>query len=285
MAFVTKHASVRQYHRRELAVEGDLSCSLYCDIEQPEETFAPFRQGPPVEAGFCKDVSLDWTQLTGHIDEVEAGSETVRGGYVWIAARLTTKFAAEWLESHPRSDCTVLELGAGTGVVGILVSKLTEGSTVVTDGNPAMLQLLQLNTEINRRRNVVIAKLLWGEDIEPLPGQPLLPASFDLVVASDLLYSEDDVTPLWSSVERYLSHNADAAFILGHQERHTVTFDKGIVGESEQDEVLVLFQAEASKRGFLVARVTMTSLVPDEDLIHLLLCTRRPAPAGNTAPA
>ena len=279
MAFVTNHHPVRKYHRRELGMTlaaGELlSCSLYCDMEQPEETMAPFwsLEAPVSKASgeFTKIVSLDWTALEGHIDPAEAGSETVRGGFVWLAARMTAKFAAEWLRR--RRDSTVLELGAGTGVVGMMVAPLSD-RVVCTDGNPAMLQLLQLNAAVNGHRNVSIAKLLWGGALTPITDQPPVPASFDLVVASDLLYSEDDVVPLWTSVNAYLSEGLDAAFLLGHQERHTTVFHRGMVGESEEDEVLQKFMAEAAVRSFQVERIPMTSLVEDEELVHLLLCTR-----------
>ena len=51
-------------------------------------------------------MSLDWTQLTGHIDPIEAGSETVRGGYVWIAARPVVEATLEVLKLQPKHNVT-----------------------------------------------------------------------------------------------------------------------------------------------------------------------------------
>ena len=69
-------------------------------------------------------MSLDWTSLKGHIDPVEAGSETVRGGYVWIAARATVEATLDALREHPESDPRVLELGAGTGIVSMFAAQV-----------------------------------------------------------------------------------------------------------------------------------------------------------------
>ena len=38
----------------------------------------------------------------------EAGSETVRGGYVWIATRLTAALAVNWLTANSARDPAVI---------------------------------------------------------------------------------------------------------------------------------------------------------------------------------
>jgi len=284
MAFITSHKTIRTYHKRDLALteKADSLCvSLFCDSEQPEDTFAPFWEPEDGVRGvtFSKNVSLDWTKYQSGINVGhEAGSETVRGGYVWIATRLTAALAVNWLTANSARDPAVLELGAGTGVVGLFAAQVTRGPVYLSDGNPAMLQLLKLNTALNTGPRVHPALHVWGQGIE-LPdsrddAKQVIPHTFELIVASDVLYTDEDVTPLWASIDRYLARSTGAAFLIGHQERHTVVMHNGIVGEAPEDDALAAFLVEGAARGFNYKRHRFPCLVDDEELIHLLEFTR-----------
>ena len=71
---------------------------------------------------------------------------------------------------------------------------------------------------------------------------------------------------------------------MGHQERHTVIFRDGEVGESEEDEVLLAFLKEGSRRGFAIEERRFVPVIDEEEAIHLLECRRRPPNAEPASP-
>ena len=217
-------------------------------------------------------------------------AEAVRGGCVWYATRPLAQFLLERIAQNP--DMSVLELGAGTGVVGLFVAQATTGQVVLTDGTPAVLKLLELNVAINKLRNASVKSLKWGELLSTptvVPTSPLKrkredstqaaaaaeDVQFDMVVASDCLYQEEDASALWESAAGHLSDQEGAVFILAHQERRMVVMNQGIVSEEETDSVLSAFVQLGSKRGFEVEEPCFTKVGELEDPVRILVFTRR----------
>lgn len=133
----------------------------------------------------------------------QSGSGT--GGIVWPAAELFSNFIADstlsdsitW-KSKPQNwiwnDKVILELGSGLGVVATTLLHL--GNTVfATDGERSVVEQLVKNIVANTEGLEVRHKyncdvLEWGSTINVLGSyEPNL--SFDLVVASDVVYGED----------------------------------------------------------------------------------------------
>ncbi|XP_067894315.1 EEF1A lysine methyltransferase 3-like [Heterodontus francisci] len=79
----------------------------------------------------------------------------------------------------------VLELGSGTGIVGIL-AVLLGGDVTMTD-RPYVLKQIQYNVLANipvtSRTRTQISALSWGTD------QNNFPADFDVILGSDIVYS------------------------------------------------------------------------------------------------
>jgi len=74
----------------------------------------------------------------------------------------------------------VIELGAGTGCVGLILSRLG-GKVTITD-QKQMLPLIHHNAEINHlEHKVKIVEFNWGENT------PLLDPPYDIVVLSDVI--------------------------------------------------------------------------------------------------
>ena len=104
----------------------------------------------------------------------------------------------------------VLELGAGNGLTGILISKQNCEYVVITDGDDKVLPLISQNIQINECQQKAFAtKLFWGQNIVPLsqlnPNLAQKP-QFDCIIASDVVYEEVCLEPFWISVDTYLSH-------------------------------------------------------------------------------
>ncbi|KAI0028306.1 putative methyltransferase-domain-containing protein [Vararia minispora EC-137] len=106
------------------------------------------------------------------------------GGITWPAGEVLARYLAR---RGPRAlkGKRILELGSGTGLVGILAGAL--GADVwITDQAP-LVPTMHRNSELNAplAPSVRVAELNWGE---PIP--PDLPPTFDLVLAADCVYFE-----------------------------------------------------------------------------------------------
>ena len=86
----------------------------------------------------------------------------------------------------------MLELGSGTGAVGLYAAALGASRVVLTDGGPpALLELLAANVDANRpllpeAACLEVAQLQWGTDADRLPAGP-----FAWVCGSDTTYDEE----------------------------------------------------------------------------------------------
>ena len=106
-----------------------------------------------------------------------------KGGVCWGAARaLCALFAA----NPARADLAgrrVLELGAGTGAVGLWIALRYPTARVTLTDLPEALPLIRANAALNGVADRVrVAPLAFGD---PVPSED----AFDVVVGSDLLYS------------------------------------------------------------------------------------------------
>nr|XP_020497832.1 protein N-lysine methyltransferase METTL21A [Labrus bergylta]XP_020497835.1 protein N-lysine methyltransferase METTL21A [Labrus bergylta] len=99
----------------------------------------------------------------------------------------------------------VIELGAGTGLVGI-VAALMGAKVTITDREPA-LDFLSANVKANlppeSQESVFVSELSWGEGLERYPA-----GGFDLVLGADIIYLEDTFVPLLHTLEHLCSDTA-----------------------------------------------------------------------------
>ncbi|MES1916261.1 MAG: hypothetical protein MHM6MM_008095 [Cercozoa sp. M6MM] len=115
---------------------------------------------------------------------LEASKSTGIGGHLWASAMITTGALLRSRASFEGKR--VLELGSGTGALGIALATL--GAHVTLTDTASHLPLLQRNVELNaariaeRRGSVTVRELDWDLDT---PSE--LVGAFDLVVASDVV--------------------------------------------------------------------------------------------------
>ncbi|KAJ0963314.1 hypothetical protein J5N97_028436 [Dioscorea zingiberensis] len=124
------------------------------------------------------------------------------------------------LKSTHSPPLRILELGSGTGLVGIAAAAILGARVTLTD-LPHVLPNLRFNAESNadiitsRGGSVEVHQLRWGErpDAEALGGA----AAFDAILASDVVYYEDLVDPLLETLRWFV--NADVVFVMAHLRR------------------------------------------------------------------
>uniref|UniRef100_U3JN18 Protein N-lysine methyltransferase METTL21A n=2 Tax=Ficedula albicollis TaxID=59894 RepID=U3JN18_FICAL len=99
-------------------------------------------------------------------------------------------------------DRSVIELGAGTGLLGIVVTLL--GARVTITDRAAALEFLESNVQANLppelRPRAVVKELTWGKDLDNFP-----PGAFDFVLGADIVYLEETFAELLQTLEHLCS--------------------------------------------------------------------------------
>lgn len=131
------------------------------------------------------------------------------GTVLWESGTSLAKFFA-WRATtaeFPLHDQSVIELGAGTGIVGLTLGKLG-AKVVMTDCEQALLDLLQRNIDANSLGgNVRVCRADWAEPKTDLTD--LNPLSFQLLVAADVVYTETGKIFL-RALQAHMSHRCVA---------------------------------------------------------------------------
>ncbi|NXM24600.1 MT21A methyltransferase, partial [Oxyruncus cristatus] len=135
---------------------------------------------------------------------------------VWDAAVVLCAYLE--MEGIDLRDRSVIELGAGTGLLGIVATLLGEllmfnkGSAqlralhsaccarVTMTDREAALEFLESNVQANLpaelRPRAVVKELTWGKDLDNFP-----PGAFDFVLGADIVYLEETFAELLQTLE------------------------------------------------------------------------------------
>ncbi|NXL57813.1 MT21A methyltransferase, partial [Chordeiles acutipennis] len=114
-------------------------------------------------------------------------------------------------------DRPVIELGAGTGLLGIVATLLGKGffdclfkaiyscsARVTITDRAAALEFLEANVEANLpselRPRAVVKELTWGKDLDNFP-----PGAFDFILGADIVYLEETFAELLQTLEHLCS--------------------------------------------------------------------------------
>ncbi|XP_052595639.1 protein N-lysine methyltransferase METTL21D isoform X1 [Peromyscus californicus insignis] len=121
------------------------------------------------------------------------------GCVVWDAAIVLSKYletpAFSGGGAHALSRRSVLELGSGTGAVGLMAATL--GADVVVTDLEELQDLLKMNISMNKHlvTGSVQAKVLkWGEELEDV-------TSPDYILMADCIYYEESLEPLLKTLK------------------------------------------------------------------------------------
>ncbi|KAI8459829.1 putative methyltransferase-domain-containing protein [Phakopsora pachyrhizi] len=113
------------------------------------------------------------------------------------------------LNPHLIENKSILELGSGTGLLGILVHQLDPSKEVhLTDCNPLVLDRLRHNAHLNRAgENLKIDHLDWNtpqiSNLKPKFSKP------QVVLAADVIYDPDLVLALVDTICYFLQESFD----------------------------------------------------------------------------
>jgi hypothetical protein len=184
------------------------------------EFIDPFSDPTPTQVfsfHFRETSSLEDIELSIH------GYKT-QSDQVWQSTGLTlwkaSKYLCDYMVDHASElqNKSILELGAGLGLNGILAHRLApETSTVVvTDGDTDALVWLRKNIAVNQRNtHITASQLIWKKATaeafstsfnKGVSDNPISPGRFDIILASDIIYAQIVIDPLWETVQTLLSY-------------------------------------------------------------------------------
>lgn len=119
----------------------------------------------------------------------------------------------------------ILELGAGTGIVGIAAAAILGAHVTITDLAHAIPNL-KFNAEANSKTiglnagKVEVAALAWGEEEEMEAVKRK--QEFNIIMGSDLVYHDHLYDPLLRTLRFFLlgdQVNKDRVFVMAHSKR------------------------------------------------------------------
>lgn len=139
------------------------------------------------------------------------------GGRIWrgavmLAVFLKSQFFSKYGEINGK---TVIELGAGSGVCGLVASTMGAQKIYLTDRDDGCVELMKKNYEHNAKQlrlsRTEVVKLDWmsQEDCAKLKD------SFDVILGADILYSPSMVDDLISGLERLCAPGSYAILSIG----------------------------------------------------------------------
>lgn len=128
---------------------------------------------------------------------------------IWEASIVLADHLAA-LEPHPGEN--LLEIGCGLGLVGIVAASFGHRMTI-TEQDPHALNFARANSLANLSPSdppIEIRKLDWN--------QPTLDRTFDLIVGSEVVYSERDYAPLFGLFKALLKPGGEIILAEGLRE-------------------------------------------------------------------
>lgn len=172
----------------------------------------------------CNELSSDYdsnttVQLTLYEPPMTADNLGLK---TWASSYLLAKQLCSLRQHVPDlvPDAAILELGAGTGLVGMAAALVFERHTILTD-LPEIVPNLEQNSRSNSEvisscgGSVSAAVLDWTRpdelELESFDGSP---RSFPLIVVADPIYSSDHPRMLVNAIDCHLSMDESARLVI-----------------------------------------------------------------------
>jgi len=144
------------------------------------------------------------------------------GFVLWESALMLAPLLASNLDIV--AGKTVLELGCGSAGICSMVAAKVSDLVVATDGDPAVLNLLNENIKSNAEHltssKLVCERLEWGNSEHVNTIRSLNTHGFDVIIGTDVMYVADAIIPLFETAKALISTveigKKKAALILCH---------------------------------------------------------------------
>ncbi|CAN1250161.1 Protein N-lysine methyltransferase METTL21A [Linum perenne] len=160
------------------------------------------------------------------------------GQLVWPGATLLNNYLSQ--NAELLRGCSVLELGSGIGVTGILCSRFCRRA-VLTDHNDEVIKILKKNIDIQSSSEnpdccaeLLAEKLEWGNSDQVNQILQRSHGGFDLILGADICFQQSSISLLFETVEQLLRfQSGKCRFILGYVSRVKI-MDSLVLKEATQ---------------------------------------------------
>ncbi|MFZ1983114.1 MAG: methyltransferase [Desulfatitalea sp.] len=131
------------------------------------------------------------------IDSFIDPDDPLKGFPLWAKIWEASAVLAEYMAHLPpvAPPLQILELGAGLGVAGITAAAFGHRVTI-TEYDPHALEFLRANALLNHCPDAAIHRLDWA--------QPDMEGQFDLIIGSEIVYSNPIIDLLTAVFQKYL---------------------------------------------------------------------------------
>ncbi|KAK0748057.1 putative methyltransferase-domain-containing protein [Apiosordaria backusii] len=152
-------------------------------------------------------------------------------GSSYALAQLLREFASGPLAHLVRSaqkTGEVLELGSGTGLLGLAAACIWRTTVYLTD-LPEIMSNLEHNASLNRALveerggKIEASPLTWGGSEEDVDPRFRSGKRFELIIVADPLYDDDHPALLASAIDEQLALNPDARVLVMVPQRDEIT--------------------------------------------------------------
>nr|XP_043637076.1 methyltransferase-like protein 22 [Erigeron canadensis]XP_043637077.1 methyltransferase-like protein 22 [Erigeron canadensis]XP_043637078.1 methyltransferase-like protein 22 [Erigeron canadensis] len=165
------------------------------------------------------------------------------GLQVWRAELVLSDLVLHKMFTSSEFDGIVaVELGAGTGLVGMLLARVAK-TIFLTDHGVEILENCARNVQLNSaiipsKSSVYVRELDWKASCPPRRGSTASCESYtwnlseleelkraSLLVAADVIYSDDLTDALFNTLERLMSHSLNMVLYLALEKRYNFSLD------------------------------------------------------------
>ena len=219
------------------------------------------RQAPCVSAEHAKEAKAT--------SDGSCTASTVWDAGIVLGAHTYERGVRALAENGPKQSC-VLDLGAGTGIVGLAAAASGAHLRVVLTDLPSVLPLLEQNVAQNRdalgETELFVTSLRWDDDRELREAARRF-GPFDLIVGGDLLYRPQVVTPLLTALGALAG--VETTVLLAASLSHS-------------PETIRLFSKRAEESGFVVERLDASAHAEEftSEEVRMLRLTRAQSQSG-----
>ncbi|XP_021772211.1 protein N-lysine methyltransferase METTL21A-like [Chenopodium quinoa] len=202
--------------------EDDIVCLDESFFINDNYQLTTFTFGSQVLELFCLNSASTDFDLTGQL--------------VWPGAVLLNEYLSK--NAEMLQGLSVIELGSGVGVTGVLCSKFCK-KVVMTDHNDEVLKILKKNIDLHASSESYpcpdsgAEKLEWANSDQRNEIVQRYPEGFDLVLGADICFQQSSIPLLFDTVKSLLQIRGKGRcrFILGYVSRAKV-MDQMVLDEA-----------------------------------------------------
>lgn len=118
------------------------------------------------------------------------------GGDIWTSGILVVDYVLGAFNKQEFKQSTVLELGSGTGFVGLAISSFLDPKLVVLTDLPSHVESIAGNVALNGLENIEVCALDWND-------KNCLLDPFDVIIGTDIAYQVEYYDPIVETFKKY----------------------------------------------------------------------------------